>query len=293
MSLSLPLPLYHSGKVRDTYLVPGHPELLAVVASDRISTHNVVHKTPIPGKGEILTAQTVFFATMVLKVPTHLVASGEAVLSYLGGDVPEGIERRTLIVKKRTPTLREFVWRYYNTGSLAKALAAGTDPYGLNLRHDLPLMAEFPVPVLTPTLKSENDEPVRLADTVREFPQECILTERAVREAAAFLRKCGITLIDTKLEADRGMLVDEFFTGDSSRFAETSEIQEGCNPPFLDKEPIRQVAERRWGGGPKVPLAFSEEETETGIAGYHKAFEMIVGISLSRYQHTHLSQIFI
>ncbi len=46
------LPLIASGKVREMYDLGGpEGERLLMVASDRISTYDAVHPTPIPDKG--------------------------------------------------------------------------------------------------------------------------------------------------------------------------------------------------------------------------------------------------
>jgi phosphoribosylaminoimidazole-succinocarboxamide synthase len=49
------LPLIASGKVREMYSLEGDTRLL-MVASDRISTYDAVHPTPIPDKGNVLSA---------------------------------------------------------------------------------------------------------------------------------------------------------------------------------------------------------------------------------------------
>jgi phosphoribosylaminoimidazole-succinocarboxamide synthase len=284
----------HAGKVRRMYRLDDDHNLLGMYATDQISTHNVVHLTPIPLKGEILTAQTVFFAREVLTdIPTHLVASGEGIFDYLDRDrLPPGIEKRLLIVRAATPIPREFVWRNRLAGSLARDLASGKDPYDLYLGRDLPLMHPFSPPLLTPTMKSADDEPVKTRHVKRQFPSAVALTEEAVEQATKFLAARGIDLIDTKLETDGVMLVDEFFTGDSSRFARSEEIELGKNPGFLDKEPIRKVAEYRWDGGPKVPLSFTTAETAEGIHSYHVAFEMISGMKLPVFQKDGLNHLF-
>ncbi|MGZ6675587.1 MAG: phosphoribosylaminoimidazolesuccinocarboxamide synthase, partial [Solirubrobacteraceae bacterium] len=46
------LPLIASGKVREMYDLG---DRILMVASDRISTYDVVHPTPIPDKGAVLT----------------------------------------------------------------------------------------------------------------------------------------------------------------------------------------------------------------------------------------------
>lgn len=121
-----------------------------------------------------------------------------------------------------------------------------------------------------------------------EFPRATSLTRHFVLRAAVYLNERGVALIDTKLEADEEMLLDEFGTGDSSRFARTDSIREGENPPFLDKEILRQIAEKKWGDGPKTPLTFSTEEVADVMRGYHEAFELITGTSLAEFQQTSL-----
>ena len=57
------LPLIARGKVREMYAlesVDGASALL-MVASDRISTYDAVHPTPIPDKGKVLTGLSVFW----------------------------------------------------------------------------------------------------------------------------------------------------------------------------------------------------------------------------------------
>ncbi|HET8683794.1 MAG TPA: phosphoribosylaminoimidazolesuccinocarboxamide synthase, partial [Micromonosporaceae bacterium] len=55
--------LLHSGKVRDVYADRGD---LILVASDRISVYDVVLPTPVPDKGRLLTALSLWwFAQLV------------------------------------------------------------------------------------------------------------------------------------------------------------------------------------------------------------------------------------
>src|SRR5436190_11011065 len=51
--------LLASGKVREIY--EAGDDRLLLVASDRISTYDVVHPTPIPDKGQVLTGLSVFW----------------------------------------------------------------------------------------------------------------------------------------------------------------------------------------------------------------------------------------
>ena len=73
----------HSGKVRDLYATDtGH---LLMVASDRISAFDHVLPTPIPDKGRILTAMTVWwFGQLSGLVDNHLVSYDDVADPYTG-----------------------------------------------------------------------------------------------------------------------------------------------------------------------------------------------------------------
>src|SRR2546426_5496728 len=77
------LPLIASGKVREMYALSdtdGWPEpRLLMVASDRISTYDAVHPTPIPDKGKVLTALSGFwFERTSHIVANHLLSATDA-----------------------------------------------------------------------------------------------------------------------------------------------------------------------------------------------------------------------
>jgi len=65
------LPFLHRGKVRDLYAV-GDDKLL-VIQSDRLSAFDVVLPSPVPGKGKVLTALSLFwFEKLAHVIPNHL-----------------------------------------------------------------------------------------------------------------------------------------------------------------------------------------------------------------------------
>lgn len=291
MHTRVDLPHFHTGKVGDTFYLPDHPNLLLMVRSDRFSTHNVSHRSIIPMKGELLTAQMLYWVQEFPGTKTHVVAAGAEIEAFLpkGVYTPE-LAKRSVIVRKRKPHKREFIYRSYLTGSLKRALEKGSDPYGNNLPLTLPRMHRFPEPIFTPTMKSKDDEPVSAAETKALFPGATSLTSRFYRLLEAHLKVgSNIVLIDAKMEADEEMLLDEFGTGDTCRMTLASEIREGEDPPFLDKEVLRKMAESVWGDGPKTPLTFSEAQIADGIRGYHHAFELITGWRLSDFQKDRLS----
>src|ERR1700736_6817775 len=107
MTVLADLPLIASGKVRDNYDLG---ERILMVASDRISTYDVVHPTPIPGKGQVLTGISVFWFGLTAEiVPNHLVSATEG--------VPAEVRGRALAVRRLEMLPVECVVRGYITGS--------------------------------------------------------------------------------------------------------------------------------------------------------------------------------
>jgi phosphoribosylaminoimidazole-succinocarboxamide synthase len=289
------LPLLHSGKVRDTYEIPGHKDLLLMVASDRLSTHNIVHESLVPKKGEYLTALTVFWANTVLNgVDHHLVAKGREIYRYLrvahrpSGEYPDGFRFRAVVVRRRKVTPVEFIYRDYLCGSLWRLYQKGEDPYRLRLIPGLPLMHRFQETIFTPTQKSATDDPLPSRFVQKNAPAEVKVTTEVFNRGRAYLAERGITLIDFKAEASGKVLVDEWLNGDCCRMAWTKDLHAGVEPPFLDKEVFRQAAMRQWGKGPKVPLTFGEQTLRRGVKRYRDGFEAITGQSLSNFQRFEL-----
>ncbi len=112
-------------------------------------------------------------------------------------------------------------------------------------------MQRFSEPLFTPTRKSKSDEPLPYQDVARDHPKETALVLTVFRRGAVFLAERGITLIDGKNEVSEDMLVDEWLTGDCCRMTWSHFVQEGVEPPWLDKELVRQEAMRLWAGGRK------------------------------------------
>jgi phosphoribosylaminoimidazole-succinocarboxamide synthase len=274
----------HQGKTRESYELPGG--IMAQVTTERVSTHNVVHLSTIPFKGEVLTMLTVFWLTEVLKdFPHHLLVYGRDIYKYL----PAGLEEkypelhyRTLIVKKLRMCPREFVHRRYLTGSLLTNYENGEDTYGLRLPAGLVEMSRFDELISTPTEKTETDDPVDSAETTALFPREVDLTGTSYLLVESFLESIGIALIDAKEEVGCDAfgnitLADELFTPDSSRFAWLKDIRAGFAPPWLDKQVVRDEAVRIWAGGPKVPLLFPEDKINETMVKYLSLLEYITG----------------
>ncbi len=283
----------HQGKVRDTFAIPEYPELLLTVATDRVSTHNIVHESTIPNKGQALTALTVFWMKEQLPgIPTHLVAYGNGIWQYLPRlPIPDDLTLRALVVAKLTMYPVEFIFRNRMAGSLWKDFyqKGQPNPYGLDLPPGLRLMSPFEQTVFTPTDKSETDDPLNGAATVRRYPGAYRLAHQAYELGRQFAAQSGIEIIDGKFEVGfdsmgRVVFGDECLTPDSCRFVESEDITVGRDPAWLDKQYLREEAERIWAGGPKSPIAFSSDIIRETTLRYGRIVERLTGVSLQAFQ---------
>jgi phosphoribosylaminoimidazole-succinocarboxamide synthase len=270
-----------SGKVRDIYAV-GEDRLL-LVASDRISTYDVVHPTPIPDKGKVLTGLTAFWLDRVGQIcPHHLVSYTE---------VPKEFEGRAMLVERLQMVPVECVVRGYITGSGWKDYQASGAVCGIALPAGLRESEQLPEPIFTPATKAElgdHDENVdfdRAAEIVGDRPllKELRRLSLAIYElGAAHARKRGIILADTKFEFGRRpdgtvVLGDEVLTPDSSRFWPADGYEPGRGQPSFDKQYVRDWASGSgWDKRPPAP-ALPDEVVEGTRARYVEAYERIAG----------------
>lgn len=294
------LRLIHQGKTRDTYELPGYPALMLVVATDRLSTHNVVHESAIAQKGEVLTALTIFWMLTILGpagIDTHIHATGTDIYTYMPADrmYPPDLHHRAIVVRRLRMNPVEFIWRQYLCGSLWKEFYSRgiNDPYGLNLPKGLSLMHAFGQALFTPTEKSETDPPLPGAATTRAYPRATSLSEEVFVLLRKHLSGAGIELVDMKCEigedeAHRCVLADEFGTPDCCRFTELAQVRVGSEPVWLDKQRARDEAERIWRGGTKVPLRFDEWVEHDLSETYRTVFERITGMPLAHFQKKYL-----
>src|SRR4029079_7978523 len=213
-----------NGKVRDLYAL-GDDRLL-LVASDRISTFDVVLPTEIPDKGRVLTGLSAFwFARTRHLVPNHLVALREDGSS---------LECRRL---EMLPV--EVVVRGYLAGSGWTDYLASGEVGGTRIPSGLRESDRLPEPIVTPATKATEGHDVNI--TERDAEDLCGRARyRAAREAALAVYRFvarhaeqrGILLADTKFEFGvdgEGVvtLADEAVTPDSSRFWPASEYATG------------------------------------------------------------------
>jgi len=267
------------GKVRDIYAV-GDDQLL-LVTSDRISTYDAVHPTPIPDKGKVLTGLSCFwFERTGQIVPNHLV-------SYT--DVPDEVRGRGLLVERLEMAQVECVVRGYITGSGWKDYQSSGAVCGIDLPSGLQESEQLPEPIFTPATKAavgDHDENVdfdRAAEILgdRELLEELRRLSLALYEfGAAHARERGIILADTKFEFGRRadgtiVLADEVLTPDSSRFWPADGYAPGQGQPSFDKQFVRDWASGSgWDKSPPAP-AIPDEVVAGTRARYVDAYERI------------------
>ena len=278
----MPEALLHvgSGKVRELFALDD--KRLLLVASDRISTFDVVLPTEIPDKGRVLTGLSAFwFARTRELCPNHLL-----------GVRPDG---RTLECRRLEMLPIECVVRGYLAGSGWKDYLATGATSGHRLPQALEESARLPEPIFTPATKAqtghdENIDREQAAALVgAERLEEVERTALALyRFAAAHAAERGIIIADTKFEfgLDEGrrlVLADEVFTPDSSRFWPADEYAPGRPQPSFDKQFVRDYCETlgwdKTAPGPELPA-----DIVAGTrARYVEAFERLTGFSFADY----------
>ena len=270
-----------SGKVREIYA--SGEERLVLVASDRISTYDVVHPTPIPDKGKVLTGMTAFWLDRTANIcANHLI-------SYT--DVPDEFRGRAMLVERLEMVPVECVVRGYITGSGWKDYQATGSVCGIELPDGLRESEQLPEPIFTPSTKAElgaHDENIdfdRAAEIIgdRGLLEELRRLSIAVYElGAAHARERGIILADTKFEFGRrrdGTLVlgDEVLTPDSSRFWPADGYEPGHGQPSFDKQYVRDWASGSgWDKTPPAPELPDDVIARTREL-YVDAYERITG----------------
>jgi phosphoribosylaminoimidazole-succinocarboxamide synthase len=277
---------FSQGKVRDIYEAG---DRLLMVASDRISTYDVVHPTPIPGKGAVLTGLSMFWFERTEAIcPNHVVSYTE---------VPDEVRGRALLVERLEMFPVECVVRGYLSGSGWKDYQATGAVCGISLPGGLRESERLPEPIFTPATKADvgdHDENVdfdRAAEILgdREALEELRRLSIAVYEhAAAHARERGIVLADTKFEFGRDaggriVLGDEVLTPDSSRFWPADGYEPGGPQPSFDKQYVRDWASAS-GWDKTAPAPALPDEVVAGTQQrYRDAYERIAGEPLEAW----------
>jgi phosphoribosylaminoimidazole-succinocarboxamide synthase len=275
------LELLSTGKVREIYEWDGD---LLMVASDRISTYDVVMPTPISDKGKVLNRMSVFWFGLTEDiVPNH----------FISEDVPEEVAERAMRVRKLEMYPVECVVRGYLSGSGWKEYKESGAVCGIELPGGLLESDRLPEPIFTPSTKAEigdHDENVSFDRAAEIVGDRALLEElsrvsiEVYKRGAEHAAQHGIILADTKFEFGRSpgaeiVLGDEVLTPDSSRFWPADSYEPGKTPPSFDKQYVRDWASAQgWDKKPPAP-AIPPDVVEQTRAKYVEAYERITGQS--------------
>ena len=269
-----------SGKVRDLYALDAGRMLL--VATDRISTFDVVHPTQIPDKGRVLTGLSAFWFARTQNIcPNHLLVLRE--------------DGRSMECRRLDMLPIECVVRGYLAGSGWKDYRTTGEVCGHRLPPGLKESDLLPEPIFTPATKAttghdENitrEQAAKLVGAAR-FAEAERLAIALYRFASDYARQRGIIIADTKFEfgTDRdGRLVlgDEALTPDSSRFWPADQYAPGGPQPSFDKQYVRDFCEKSgWNKTPPGP-ALPDDVVAGTRARYVEAFERLTGLPFDGY----------
>jgi phosphoribosylaminoimidazole-succinocarboxamide synthase len=284
------LELVKRGKVRDVYEVDGN---LLIVASDRMSAFDVIMDDPIPDKGKILTAISIFwFEKLASIVENHIISTDpdeypEPCLKY-----KEELKGRSMLVQKARPLLVECVVRGYVSGSGWLEYESKGSICGINLPEGIPESGKLPEPIFTPATKAEfgeHDENISFDSAIEIIGKE---TAEKVRDLSLsiyefgrkFALEKGIIIADTKFEFgyvnDHLILIDEVLTPDSSRFWPVDSYNPGGPQKSFDKQYLRDYLNSLdWPKQPPPPK-LPPEIIERTRDRYMEALKRITGHEL-------------
>ena len=270
----------HSGKVRDLYELESGD--LLMVASDRMSAFDWILDTPIPDKGKVLTAMSLWWFEQ-LDVPNHILST----------DVPADVAGRAVVCERLDMFPVECVARGYLSGSGLLDYNATGEVCAIPLRDGLVEGSRLDEPIFTPATKAdlgEHDENVSydaVVATVGAETAEALrgLTLDIYREAHARAEQRGIILADTKFEFGARpdgtiVLADEVLTPDSSRFWPADRWQPGKQQPSYDKQIVRDWLQFDSGWDRKsgeAPPPLSDEVIARTRSAYINAYEQLTG----------------
>ena len=285
--------VYH-GKVRDVYSV--NPDLLVMIATDRISAFDVVLPKGIPFKGQVLNQIAEYFldATSDI-VPNWKLASPDPMVT----------------VGRRAEGLRvEMIIRGYLTGSAWRDYAAGCrEICGVKLPDGMRENEKFPEPIITPTTKADagHDENISKEEIIaqglvsaEDYAQVEAYTRALFERGSQMAADKGLILVDTKYEFGlldgKVILIDEIHTPDSSRYFYADGYQErfekGEPQRQLSKEFVRQwLIERGFMGkaGQQVP-EMTDEFVDSVSKRYIELYEHITGKTFVPAPETNLTE---
>jgi phosphoribosylaminoimidazole-succinocarboxamide synthase len=282
------LPLIARGKVREIY--DAGSDRLLLVASDRISAYDHVLPTPIPDKGRVLTALSVWWFEQLAPVLSSFGATHHLISA---SDVPPSVAGRAMLVRRLSMLPVECVARGYLSGSGTVEYSRTGSIRDVALPAGLVEGSRLPSPVFTPSTKAEvgeHDEAIDFAAV-----EAAVGAERAARlreltlalysRAAEVAAGAGLILADTKFEfglsGDSLVLGDEVLTPDSSRFWPASTWAPGAVQPSYDKQYVRDWLTSSGWDRVSPPPELPADVVAATRARYVTAYEQLTGTTFA------------
>ena len=279
---------FRRGKVRDLYRLDGGR--LLMVASDRISAFDVALPTPIPDKGRLLTALSLFwFERLAPILPNHVLGCELDGLALTDGE-RAWLQGRAMVVREARMLPVELVVRGYLAGSAWRDYRASGAVCGIALPLGMAQGERLARPIFTPATKADDgghDEAIDFARMAALVGGGLARQARAAalalyEAAAAHAEGCGLILADTKFEmgvVDGALvLADECLTGDSSRYWPAADWRPGHIGAGFDKQFVRDWLDSLpgWDRRPPGP-ALPGRIVRRTRARYVEAFERLTG----------------
>lgn len=271
--------LYH-GKVRDVYSVG---DKIIMVATDRISAFDHKFEELIPHKGQVLNQIATHFLEATKDVAPNWLESAP------DPNVSIGVRCEPILVEViLRGALLGSSWRAYEKGERAISGVPVAD--GLSEYHI------FDTPLVTPTTKSENDEPITYAEIIEQglvskerLDQIYDYAQKLFARGQEMASERGLFLADTKYEFGikdgQVILMDEIHTPDSSRYFYKDSYDSYLSgnssekPKQLSKEFLREwLIDKGFSNQPGETAPVLDDEVTKMISDrYIELYEKIIG----------------
>jgi phosphoribosylaminoimidazole-succinocarboxamide synthase len=254
-----------------------------------LSAFDVILPTPVPGKGEVLTALSNFwFRKLAHVIPNHLLEVVPE--SLVPASERDQVAGRAFVARRLRPLPIEAIVRGYVAGSGWKEYRKSGTICGIALPEGLREAEKLPQAIFTPSTKAPagtHDEniPFSEAEKLLGSAVAAQVRDKAIQlytEAATYAATRGIIIADTKFEfgtdaASKLYLIDEALTPDSSRFWPADQYEVGTSPPSFDKQFVRDWLEAQgWDKKPPAPALPLDVLVRTAQK-YREALKMLVG----------------
>lgn len=272
------------GKVRDVY---DAGDKLVIAATDRLSAFDVIMKTPIPYKGQVLTLISKFwFEYLGRSVENHLISMDVSEYPEPFCRYSDQLTGRSMLVKKTQVLPVECVVRGYLAGSGWKEYRKNQTVCGVELPAGLKQCDKLPEPIFTPATKAEqgeHDENIDFERCIRILGRDRAeyVRDKSIEifeKAGEYARRRGIILADTKFEwgviGSKIILIDEVLTPDSSRFWPADTYEPGRDQESFDKQFVRNYLEEihfdKSGPGIELPAEIVVKTSSKYIEAYER-----------------------